>query len=217
MRKGKSQVNSYKTILKFQQTKIAVGACRFFASLAPCSSERAARQFLEQVKAALPGARHHAIALRVGQGDRVLSRCDDAGEPAGTAGPPMLAVLEKHDLTDLVLVGSRYFGGVKLGIGGLIRAYRACAEAGVAEATITTREIMQQISLVVPYDFLGAVVRELESAGGAAKHFLYEQEVTLEILISRHKLDDFLQRVQSVTKGQARASIGRAQSNGNEK
>jgi len=210
-------VDSYKTILKFQQTKIAVGACRFFASLAPCASEGAARQFLEQVKAALPGARHHAFALRVGQGDRVLSRCDDAGEPANTAGSPMLAALEKHDLTDLVLVGSRYFGGVKLGIGGLIRAYRACAEAGIAEATIITREIMQQVSLVVPYDFLGAVVRELESAGGEVTRFLYEQEVTLEIIISWKKLDDFLQRIQSATKGQARASISGVQNSGDEK
>lgn len=217
MRKGRTRVNSYKTILEFQRTKIAVGACRFFASLAPCASEGAARQFLGQVKAALPGARHHAFALRIGQGERVLSRCDDAGEPAGTAGPPMLSVLEKHDLTDLVLVGSRYFGGVKLGIGGLIRAYRACAEAGIAEATITTREIMQQVTLVIPYDFLGAVVRELESAGGEARRFLYEEEVTLESFISWNKLDDCLQRIQSVTKGQARVSINGARTSGEER
>ena len=116
---------SYKTIADDVRTRIAVGACRFYASLSPCRSEEEVRSFLSRVKEELPGATHHAYAYRLGVGDALLARCDDDGEPAGTAGPPMLAALEKAELTNVIVVGTRYFGGVKLGIGGLIRAYRS--------------------------------------------------------------------------------------------
>ena len=128
---NKNNIYSYKTIAAEVRTKIAVGACRFYASLSFCRSEEEAHLFLQKVKEDLPGATHYAYAYCLGVGDALRARCDDDGEPAGTAGPPMLAVLEKEALTNIIVVGIRYFGGVKLGLGGLVRAYRFCAEAGV--------------------------------------------------------------------------------------
>lgn len=194
-------MHSYKTIKEQVRVKIAVGACRFYACLSPCDSEKKARLFLEQVKEALPGATHYVFALRIGAGDKILARSDDAGEPAGTAGPPMLGVLEKHELTDIMLVGTRYFGGVKLGIGGLVRAYRACAEAGVEGASIYSREISEEARLVIPYDYMGAVVREVEAVKGEVARFEYGQYVALEIRYPMKEKHNLMNKVTSTTKG----------------
>ena len=134
-------------------------------------------------------------------GAQILARSDDAGEPAGTAGPPMLGVLEKNELTNLVLVGTRYFGGIKLGIGGLVRAYRACAEAGIKEASIRKQEIREQKRFMVPYDYLGAVVREVETVGGEVARFEYGQLVVLDIVFPLKEKNDLLNRIKSVCKG----------------
>ncbi|HAA34201.1 MAG TPA: YigZ family protein [Firmicutes bacterium] len=194
---------SYKTIADSVRTKIAVGACRFYASLSSCRSEEEARSFLSRVKEELPGATHHAYAYRLGIGDALLARCDDDGEPAGTAGPPMLAALEKAELTNVIVVGTRYFGGVKLGIGGLIRAYRSCAEAGVKAARICIRELKARVLLQVPYDYLGAVIREVEAGGGEVLTFNYSQDVALEILLPYGEMQRISERIAGVTRGQA--------------
>ncbi len=197
-------LSAYKTIEQPIRVKSAVGSCRFYASVTPCVTEGEARRFLEQVKEELPGATHHAFAFRLGVGDSILARSDDAGEPAGTAGSPMLGVLEKYDLTNLMLVGTRYFGGVKLGIGGLVRAYRACAESGIQGASICQRELQARIILRIPYDYLGAAVQQVESLQGKVVDFIYGQEVTLEILIPQRWKDDLLDQVASVCKGNVR-------------
>ncbi|NMB41019.1 MAG: DUF1949 domain-containing protein [Firmicutes bacterium] len=195
---------SYKTIAAAVRTKIAVGACRFYASLSFCRSDKEARSFLHEVKEELTSATHHAYAYRLGLGDALIARCDDAGEPAGTAGPPMLAVLEKADITNVIVVGTRYFGGVKLGVGGLVRAYRSCAEAGVQAARIYTRKLKAKVLLQVPYDYLGAVVREVEASSGETLDFQYDNDVCLEILIPLSTMDKFPGRVASASRGEAK-------------
>ncbi len=197
----------YKTIDQPLRVKSAVGACRFFASLSPCFSEDEARQFLEKVKEELPGATHHAYAFRIGLGETVICRSDDAGEPSGTAGPPMLGVLEKNELTNVILVGTRYFGGVKLGIGGLVRAYRACAEAGIKEAVICSREIKGQAMLSLPYDYLGAVVQEVEALQGEITSFEYGQVVTLYVLFPVKEKNALVSRVTSASRGKVKVEL----------
>ena len=198
------QVYRYKTIAAGVRTKIAVGACRFYASLDFCQTEEEARVFIQRVQEELPGATHHAYAYRLGLGDRLLARCDDAREPAGTAGPPMLGVLEKKELTNIVLVGTRYFGGVKLGIGGLVRAYRSCAEAGVEAALVCTRELMGRATLkMVPYDYLGAVVREIEAASGEVLNFHYGEEVSLDFVLPLKEMKKMPGRIAAASRGQA--------------
>ena len=181
---------SYKR-LQSRENSNSCGACRFYASLSFCCSDKEARLFLHEVKEELTSATHHAYAYRLGLGDALIARCDDAGEPAGTAGPPMLAVLEKADITNVIVVGTRYFGGVKLGVGGRVRAYRSCAEAGVQAARIYTRKLKAKVLLQVPYDYLGAVVREVEASSGETLDFQYDNDVCLEILIPLSTMDKF--------------------------
>ena len=194
----------YRTIGAMVQVKIPVGACRFYASLAPVATEKDAKEYLEAVQEQLPGATHHATAYRLGWGDKMLARSDDDGEPAGTAGLPLLSVLEKADLTNVMLVGTRYFGGVKLGIGGLIRAYRACGEAGVNAAPILHQELQVRLELVVPYDYLGAVEREIKAREGEVLQHGFDQQVVLDILVPLRKLDGFSERMAGVSRGEAK-------------
>lgn len=200
---GYDQVYHYRTIATGVRTKIAVGACRFYATLDFCQREAEARAFIRKVQEELPGATHHAYAYRLGLGDKLLARCDDAREPAGTAGPPMLGVLEKEELTNVVIVGTRYFGGVKLGIGGLVRAYRSCAEAGVRAANICMRELMTHATVQVPYDYLGAVVREIETSSGEVLNFNYGQVVSLEFVLPCRKIKKLPGRIAAASRGQA--------------
>lgn len=194
---------SYRTVAAAVQTKITVGACRFYASLAPADTEMDTKEYLEKVKAQLPGATHHATACRLGLGTGMFSRCDDDGEPAGTAGPPLLSVLEKAELTNVFLVATRYFGGIKLGIGGLIRAYRACGEAGVAGARIINKELTSRLELVVPYSYLGAVEREVRARDGEVLNHAFDRQVVLDIVVPLRKMDGFEGRIAGVSRGEA--------------
>lgn len=192
----------YHTVASAVQVKIAVGACRFFASIAPVENESEAKYYLKTVKEQLPGATHYATAFRLGYGDKVLARSDDDGEPAGTAGTPLLAVLEKAKLTNVMLVGTRYFGGVKLGIGGLIRAYRACGEAGVKAAPIMNKEIKLNIKLFVPYDYLGAVEREIKAFEGEVLQHYFSEHVSLNIILPLRRINGFDERIAGISRGE---------------
>lgn len=194
----------YRTVVQGVRTKIAVGACRFYASLAPCATEEEAKTFLNTVREQLPGATHHASAYRFGWGDDILARCDDDGEPAGTAGMPLLAVLEKAELTNVALIATRFFGGVKLGIGGLVRAYRACGEAGVRAARICDKELRARLRIKVPYDYLGAVERETRVQGGEVLRHIFDQQVTLEVSVPLAALDGLDERMAAASRGKAR-------------
>ena len=99
-------------------------------------TEAEAKEFIDTVSNEFADATHNAWAYKIGFGDRSIRRSSDAGEPANTAGPPMLQAIEGQGLTNVVVVGTRYFGGVKLGVGGLIRAYRDTALAGLEAAGV---------------------------------------------------------------------------------
>src|SRR5574340_1436809 len=105
-------------------TEITVVNSRFIADLSPVFSIDEARSFIARIKAKHPAASHHVPAFIIGHGASTTEHCSDDGEPAGTAGRPALAVLKGSGLGDVVVVVTRYFGGTKLGTGGLVRAWR---------------------------------------------------------------------------------------------
>ncbi len=193
----------YRSVSGPSRSRIPVGACRFIASLSPCETEEEAREFINLVKEELPGATHHAYAYRLGLGEKTLARFSDDGEPALTAGPPMLGVLEKEKLTNIVLVGTRYFGGVKLGIGGLVRAYRSCARAGVREAAICEKELQTEILLRVPYDYLGGILKEIEAREGKVIEYRYLQDVQIRGRLPLREKDLFARRAAEISRGTA--------------
>lgn len=138
---------------------------RFLAIVRPAASEEEARAALAQIEAELPDATHHCWAFRVGapaRPDRLIERGSDAGEPSGTAGVPILQVLRGAELSDVVAVVVRWYGGTKLGKGGLARAYAGATREAVAELPVARRVPAVTLAIELPYERLGAVKRLIQ-------------------------------------------------------
>ena len=135
---------------------------RFIASIAPVADMEETDRFLLSIKKEFRDASHNCYACRIGTSSP-LERSGDGGEPQGTAGHPILDVLKKRDLTNAVIVVTRYFGGIKLGTGGLCRAYAGSAAQAASQASIAAYTPHIRASLSLPYDFLGACMKYLES------------------------------------------------------
>ncbi len=200
-------MDRYLTINKESRVKIAVGACRFIASVGFCSSEEQARNFIHSVQGEFSDAAHNAYAYKIGSGDEAVIRTSDAAEPVGTAGPPLLSAIEKAGVTNVVLVGTRYFGGVKLGIGGLIRAYRACGQAGLEKAGIREKIGKKEYTLSIPYDFIGQVMKEISGFQGEVTEVRYGSRVEIDAVLLPGQLDVFQRKLNDVTRGQGMIKI----------
>lgn len=132
-------MDAYLTLATPVDVEIEVRRSRFLAQLAPVSTEEQAREVIEAARARARDARHHCTAFILGP-DSMTQRSNDDGEPSGTAGAPMLEVLRGRGLTDVVAIVTRWFGGILLGTGGLIRAYGDAVGAGVDAAALLRRE-----------------------------------------------------------------------------
>ena len=174
---------------------------RFIASLAPAASVEAARTWISQVKAEFPDASHHVPAFRIGWGESVIAHCSDAGEPSGTAGRPALAVLEGSGLGDVVVVVTRYFGGTKLGTGGLVRAYGDAVRAVVQAVPRAERIPCHTVMVELPYNLLERARRLVAASRG---QLLDEDFTASVVLTARFPLEDypaFLSALTELTNG----------------
>ncbi len=202
-------IDRFETVANDIRVKISVGACRFIASVARTDSEEKAKSFIERVSAEFRDATHNAYAYKIGLGDGALIRQSDANEPAGTAGTPILQAIEHAELTNVTVVGTRYFGGVKLGIGGLIRAYRNCADAGLAEAGRMTQILMEFLLVSVSYELLGSVLRELAASGGKVDDVEYnETGVSISARIPYSAIDVLQKQLTDITRGKIKLLFG---------
>lgn len=145
-----SSVRSYLTVARPVRSEVEVKRSRFVCDLEPVSTEEAARAVIERVRAGSRDARHHCTAFVLGP-DGALQRSNDDGEPSGTAGMPMLEVLRGAGVTDVVAVVTRWFGGVLLGTGGLIRAYGDAVHAALATATLARYELSVILTTTVSH------------------------------------------------------------------
>lgn len=171
---------AYTTIAAPVGSELEIKRSRFLCSLHPAATEEAARAVIAGVRAAHPKARHHCTAFVVGPGQE-LQRTNDDGEPSGTAGTPMLDALVAAELSDVVAVVVRYFGGILLGAGGLTRAYRAAVAESVAAATRVRREQRDTYALSVDYATAAAIEAEAGRRGWAHRA---EYGATVDVLLS---------------------------------
>lgn len=199
---------SYSTVAAKAQVKIPVGLCRFYASVSEVQTEDEARAFLAEITAQFADANHSAWAFKLGFGDQALCRYSDAGEPANTAGAPMLQAIVGAGLTNVVVVGTRYFGGVKLGVGGLIRAYRDCAQAGLQAAGVRTEVIKIEVAVrELDYALLGDVLRELESFKSDILAIDYQLRVNVRAAIRPKDQAALHTRITDITRGQCHLEV----------
>ena len=159
---------------------------RFVALLEPVSDETAARARLAGIEAEHRDATHCCWAWRLGAPAR--ERCDDAGEPRGTAGPPILRALQTADRSDALLVVVRWFGGTKLGKGGLVRAYGAVAREAVAAASVARRLQRVAVTLELPYAHVGAVQRLLRPPEVELVEETFGERVRLVLAVAEERL-----------------------------
>ena len=170
---------------------------RFIGVAGPAGDEAEAREFIQDHGE--PGCRHLCFAFRCGE----IIRFDDAGEPGGTAGRPILAALDHHQLDFSIVVVSRFFGGIKLGTGGLARAYGGTAMQAIAEAGV--EPIIETVVLEcrVPFDSAGDLHQLAERHGAEKRGEEWDENgLRLEIEIAREEADGFADELTAITHGQ---------------
>ncbi len=159
-----------------------VKGSRFIASLVPVASAEAAMAFVEARRGEFRDATHNCFAWRLGPGEDTMRTSDD-GEPSGTAGRPILQEIDGRRLTDVVTVVTRYFGGTKLGTGGLIRAYGGAAAAALELAEVVERPVVETLRFAFAYDASGAVQGVLSAFGLAPVDSDYGAEVRMAVAV----------------------------------
>jgi len=181
-----------------------VKASRFLASAFPADSEDEAREGIASVTREHPDATHHCHAYRIEAGREILERCDDAGEPAGSAGAPILSLLKGRDLTNVAVVVTRYFGGTKLGVGGLARAYRDAARAALETGETLEREPRVQVAVSVPAPLAGECRALIARLGGSLLSEKYGQLAEFWVTIGRDAERELRRKLGDLTRGEAR-------------
>lgn len=180
---------------------------RFIASLAPAFSVEEARAFLARVKTEFWDASHNVPAYIIGHGDSLIAHCSDAGEPAGTAGRPMLAVLQGSGLGDAAVVVTRYFGGTKLGTGGLVRAYSDAVRAVLADVPRAIKVEAHTVMAAFAYTYLERVRRLTAAHGGISLGEDFAADITLTARFKVEDLAGFQAALRELTNGSVQAEI----------
>jgi uncharacterized YigZ family protein len=187
--------------------ELTISNSRFISTLAPAFSVDEAKAFIARIKSEFPDASHNVPLYIVGHGDSEIAHCSDAGEPSGTAGRPALAVLRGSGLGDVVVVVTRYFGGTKLGTGGLVRAYSDAVRLVVESVHRAEKVLAHTIMLVFPYTYLERVRLLVAAQAGTVLDEEFTADVTLTVRLMVEKLPVFQASLNDLTKGKVQAEI----------
>ncbi len=198
-------MEDYRTIRGLAVGEYEEKKSRFIAQLAPVTGEEQALAFLEQVRAANRTARHNVYAYRLREGSR--ERYSDDGEPAKTAGVPALEVLKHSGLTDLIVVITRYFGGVLLGTGGLVRAYTTSTARALDAAEIVTVRSVVELSVTVDYSLYDRASQLIQAAGGKLDDPVFAQQVSLRWQMPQGTQEPLLASLQEMSRGAAQVAV----------
>ena len=184
------------------RVELQVKNSRFIGRAAYTPTVTAAKAFIEQVKQEEPNYSHAVYAYAIGHGASVTHGLSDAGEPSGTAGRPALAVVKGSDLGDVTVVIVRYFGGTKLGTGGLVKAYTESAQLALAELPITEKVEKVGVQVTVPYSFYEQGKRLIEAHQGQIDAEDFTTEITLHLTFIVDDLPTFETALTEATSGQ---------------
>lgn len=200
----------YLTVKGYGECEIIISKSRFITYIDRVETEEQAIAFIDKIKKMHPSATHNCSAYIIGEHDHIQKANDD-GEPSGTAGVPMLEVLKKQHLKDTVVVVTRYFGGIKLGGGGLIRAYGKATTEGLQVAQIVERKLHYVMSVTIDYTWLGKVENEVRNSHYSIEEIQYLEDVQLSIFVLKEEVNSFTNWITEMTSGQAQISLIREQ------
>ncbi len=196
---------SYKTLKISSSDEFEEKRSRFIGYASPVKTEKEALDFIADIKQKHWDAKHNVYAYCIRNGG--IMRYSDDGEPQGTAGMPVLSVIQKEKLTDCVVVVTRYFGGILLGGGGLVRAYSHAAKLGIDSAGIIVMEPWNVYSLVCDYTFYSKIETFIRDSDGVIMDSEFTDNVKLKFRIKTETQTDFINKLADLTNGKAEISF----------
>ncbi len=197
-----NNIACFKTIKNCSEIELIEKKSRFIASASPVETLEEAQVFIDNLKKKHYNATHNCFAYKIGL-DGALTRCSDDGEPSGTAGTPILNVIEGEGLKNIVIVVTRYFGGTLLGTGGLIRAYGGAAKQAAVSAGIIEKKSFSVVKVAVEYGLSGKLQYETLGQGHHIFDTVYTDNVEYTIWVEERLTKQFIDAVTELSNGTA--------------
>ncbi|MGW7052405.1 YigZ family protein [Streptomyces sp. NPDC054887] len=197
----------YRTVARAGVHEAEINRSRFLCALAPAATEREAQDFVARVRREHPTASHNCFAYVIGA-DASVQKASDDGEPGGTAGVPMLQMLMRREVRYTVAVVTRYYGGVKLGAGGLIRAYGGVVGEALDAVGTIVRQRFRLVTVTVDHQRAGKLENDLRATGRAVRDVRYAEAVVIEVGLPEADVEPFRAWLADTTAGSARCEVG---------
>ncbi|MFE6668557.1 YigZ family protein [Streptomyces sp. NPDC057697] len=197
----------YRTVARAGVHETEINRSRFICALAPAATEQEAQDFVARIRREHPTATHNCFAYVIGA-DASVQKASDDGEPGGTAGVPMLQMLTRREMRYVVAVVTRYYGGVKLGAGGLIRAYGGAVGEALDELGTLTRQRFRLATITVGHQRAGKLENDLRATGRTVREVRYAEAVVIEIGLPDADVESFRGWLADATAGEAGLELG---------
>ena len=201
---------SYKSIHKEGRDEIIINKSKFIGSACPVETEEEALKFIDRIKKEFKDATHNVYAYILGDNSNI-QRYSDAGEPSGTAGMPVLNVIKQENLINTAVVVTRYFGGVLLGAGGLVRAYTKGAKIALNSGIIVDKNLFYDVKFKIDYSLLGKMDNVLLKDNFIVVEKIYEEQVIFKLMSENENLEGITALVNEITSGKAEITVGQAE------
>ncbi len=198
-RAGGESFDSYLTLSSPSEGTYTEKRSKFLAFAFPVSTVEEIKELVESHQKKYYDARHVCYAYMLGH-ERLVFRANDNGEPSGTAGKPILGQINSNELTDVLIIVVRYFGGVKLGTSGLIQAYKAAAAEAIAAATIIEKTVDEQITIAFEYTLMNQVMRIVKEEEPAIVSQTFDNDCLMTLSIRASLMPRLRQRLEKVEK-----------------
>ncbi len=196
---GECVLISYNTVKNKASCEFTEKRSKFIGYINPVESEDEAIDFIKKIKSEHWNAKHNAYAYSIKENS--ISRFSDDGEPQGTAGMPIMEIINKNELTNVVIVVTRYFGGILLGTGGLVRCYSYAAKLAINSSTIIKKSFCKNFKLNCSYDSYGKITSSILSHKGVIKNVNYSDSVKIIFYIESDKFSSLKDSLNDITCG----------------
>ena len=201
-------MSNYKSIHKEGRDEIIINKSRFIGTACPVETEEEALEFIDKIKKEFKDATHNVYAYVIGENSNI-QRFSDDGEPSGTAGMPVLNVIKQENIKNVAVVVTRYFGGVLLGAGGLVRAYTKSSKIALESGIIVDKKLFYDVLFKLDYTLLGKMDNELLKNNVIVRDKEYEEQVLFKLIVEKENLDKINALVGEISSGKAEISVDR--------
>ncbi len=199
-------MGNYKSVHKIGRDEIIINKSKFIGTSAPVENEEEALSFIDSVRKEFKDASHNCYAYVIGE-NKNIQRYSDDKEPSGTAGMPILNVINQENLINTAVVVTRYFGGVMLGAGGLVRAYTKGAKIGLESGIIAEKNLYYDVSFNLDYTLLGKMDNDLQKNNIIIKDKIYLETVKYSLLIKDDGIENIRTLLNEITNGKIDINI----------